>query len=175
MEGTLSAESGGLDQGTTFTFAIPLIEQESPSTPDMAPPLHSALRKPSFSELGAASRVGPPPPSPQPSSASSDSPDSPCPPLRVLVAEDDPLCAAVMRKILERLRVAGTIVGDGLAAVNAHKTGALLCLLLLCATLTVLLRHSRSAISNRAARSAQCVRSRAHLRRSLTLWRPQCL
>ena len=112
MDGTLSAESGGLNRGTTFTFAIPRLEPAtpppSPDTPLAPPP-----------ERGAAP-AQPLPPSP-PSSGS----DSPRSPLRVLVAEDDPLCAAVMRKILERLRVAGTIVGDGVAAVDAYTNGAL--------------------------------------------------
>ena len=112
MDGTLSAESGGRNRGTTFTFSIPLVVPESPpSSPDtpLAPP----------PELGAAKRPGLLPPSP-PARGS----DSPPQPLRVLVAEDDPLCAAVMRKILERLNVAGTIVGDGAAAVSAYSDGA---------------------------------------------------
>jgi hypothetical protein len=56
----------------------------------------------------------PPPPSPSPSP----------PNVSVLVAEDDALCQAVMRKILGRLGVRFTIVGNGAAAVAAYKEGA---------------------------------------------------
>jgi|LakMenEpi03Aug12_release.lakeMendotaPanAssembly.Ray.scaffolds.fasta_scaffold1778883_1 hypothetical protein len=109
MDGTLSAESEGLHRGTTFTFAIPLIEQASPpSSPDSPLVLNASRARPT------------PTPSPPPSSAS----ETPSKPLRVLVAEDDLLCAAVLRKMLERLSVTGTIVGDGVAAVSAYTNGA---------------------------------------------------
>jgi CheY-like chemotaxis protein len=42
----------------------------------------------------------------------------------ILVAEDDALSQAVMRKVLARLGLRCTLVGDGAAAVEAYRTGA---------------------------------------------------
>jgi CheY-like chemotaxis protein len=48
--------------------------------------------------------------------------------LRVMVAEDDRLCASLMHKILLRLQVDGTVVGDGAAAVAMYEQhGAAAC------------------------------------------------
>jgi hypothetical protein len=46
----------------------------------------------------------------------------------ILVAEDDPLSQAVMRKVLSRLGLRHTLVGDGAAAVEAYRRGAQLLL-----------------------------------------------
>jgi hypothetical protein len=42
----------------------------------------------------------------------------------ILVAEDDALSQAVMRKVLSRLGLRFTLVGDGAAAVEAYRRGA---------------------------------------------------
>jgi hypothetical protein len=116
MGGTLTAASDGRNRGTTISFAIPLLQQEdappgsSAAATEHAPRLSSAVPAVENSAAGA--------------SLARDS-AAPRVPLRVLVAEDDPLCAAVMRKMLERIGgIAGTIVGDGVAAVAAYERGA---------------------------------------------------
>jgi hypothetical protein len=43
---------------------------------------------------------------------------------KILVAEDDALSQAVMRKVLGRLNLRFTMVGDGAAAVEAYRHGA---------------------------------------------------
>ena len=62
-----------------------------------------------------------PPPESSPAAATLGSRDS----VSVLVAEDDPLSQTVMRKVLSRLGLRFTLVGDGAAAVEAYKQGAL--------------------------------------------------
>jgi hypothetical protein len=126
MGGTLTAASDGRNRGTTISFAIPLLQQEgappgpSATATEHAPSLSSAAPTAENSVTGGASLALLQLPFPARDSA------APRVPLRVLVAEDDPLCAAVMRKMLERIGgIAGTmIVGDGVAAVAAYERGA---------------------------------------------------
>jgi CheY-like chemotaxis protein len=96
------------------------------------------------SEQGSASRRAAMPPAPAavgasfvppplqlaPTTAAALSSLGEMPPARVaniLVAEDDALSQAVMRKILTRLALRFTIVGNGVAAVEAYKQGACWC------------------------------------------------
>lgn len=101
MGGTLTAMSEGRNRGATFTCIVPLLRLP-PGT------AHDGDRV--LDEVVVAA------PSPR------HADDGPPRALRVLVAEDDKLCTALMRKILVRLRVAGTIVGDGAAAVAAYSS-----------------------------------------------------
>ena len=114
MGGTLTATSEGRDRGTTFTFAIPLLEQDAGAPGSLT----AAQRTPSLKRDTASCGHSASAPEPDAQAASAAAT------VRVLVAEDDALCTAVMRKVLERLHVAGTIVGDGEAAVEAYKNGA---------------------------------------------------
>ncbi len=96
--------------------AIDVFAPRADSDDGLSPPLTPSSPR----AVAAASFVPPPllltPPPPSP---------SPSPPnVSVLVAEDDALCQAVMRKILGRLGVRFTIVGNGAAAVAAYKEGA---------------------------------------------------
>ncbi len=113
LGGDLTATSEGLGKGCTLTFTVPLCvatgEQlaEGPATEDMPaeppplplPPLPASLPPAEPPEAGGVS---------------------------VLVAEDDKLSQAVMRKVMSRLGLRLTLVGDGAAAVEAYKRGALL-------------------------------------------------
>jgi len=114
MGGTLTAMSEGRNRGATFTCIVPLLR---------LPPGTAHDGDCVLDEVVVAA------PSPR------QADDGPPRALRVLVAEDDKLCAALMRKILVRLRVAGTIVGDGAAAVAAYSShqGALPSLSFCCA------------------------------------------
>jgi hypothetical protein len=131
MGGTLTAASGGRNCGATISFAIPLLQQES-APPGSSSAAAAMLQAPHVSAAAAApaaredSAAGASQALQRPTAARDDDDNAPRAPLRVLVAEDDALCAAVMRKMLERLGgIAGTIVGDGVAAVAAYECGAL--------------------------------------------------
>jgi hypothetical protein len=124
MGGDLTAASEGLGRGCVLTFTVPLLEPpgddaqlpcRSPPAAELAPP---ETRPPSPS-------LPLPPPSPALSSASP--PASPAQAgggANILVAEDDALSQAVMRKLLARLGLRFTLVGDGAAAVDAYTHGA---------------------------------------------------
>jgi CheY-like chemotaxis protein len=151
MGGALTATSAGRDMGTTFTFTIPLLEDTSeagvaagaaarylsaddigadanvtaasagadanggsaaslhaPLEEQQAPPAHAQQPAPSVmitTTGGGAAAAG----------------GGQQRPLRVMVAEDDRLCASLMHKILARLQVDGTVVGDGAAAVAMYQ------------------------------------------------------
>ena len=102
MGGTLTVTSEGRDRGSCFTFTIPLHERSVRSSV----PRSSVEASMPDTRCSAVPNGGARPP-----------------PLRVLVAEDDGLCAALMRKILVRLQVDGTLVSDGAAAVAAYQQG----------------------------------------------------
>jgi two-component system sensor histidine kinase EvgS len=104
----------------------------------------SADGVPAFAAPLAALRPPPllPPPSPTASPAPPVTPPSVLPSpnaAHILVAEDDPLSQAVMRKVLSRLGLRHTLVGDGAAAVEAYRRGAQL---LLCACIAPPLTRS---------------------------------
>jgi hypothetical protein len=88
---------------------------------------------PAFAAPLAAFRPPPllPPPSPTASPTPPITPTSSLPSpsaAHILVAEDDALSQAVMRKVLSRLGLRLTLVGDGAAAVEAYRRGAQLLL-----------------------------------------------
>ena len=142
MGGTLTVTSEGRDRGSCFTFTIPLHERSVRSSVPRSS-LEAGVMDTPYSAVpngGAAEAAAALPCSALASPASSSSPSSSSaspseevhangsrPPLRVLVAEDDGLCAALMRKILVRLQVDGTLVSDGAAAVAAYQQGARPC------------------------------------------------
>ena len=109
LGGDLAASSDGLGKGCTLTFTVPLVvpAEAVPAEPPR-PPL-----PPPVSPL--------PPPGSSPAAATLGSSNA----VRVLVAEDDPLSQTVMRKVLSRLGLRFTLVGDGAAAVEAYTQGAL--------------------------------------------------
>jgi hypothetical protein len=168
MGGTLSASSGGRNRGATISFTIPLLQQEcAASSSSASPPQHRASRISAAAVAAAAALAGAP-----------GAATPPRGPMRVLVAEDDPLCAAVMRKMLERLGgVAATIVGDGVAAVAAYERGASLCtarcacrrcvdgcarsLAKMQRALFCIRRRSGAAVPPHPSGRAQCVAARA--------------
>ena len=139
MGGDLTATSEGLGRGTVMTFSIPLCV---PAPGDAAAAAEgeawSGEITPQRAEAhGAAASAPPSPPSPlqmsspPPSPSSSLSPPpSPSPPgaapgaANVLVAEDDALSQAVMRKLLRALRLRFAVVSNGAEAVEAFKQGA---------------------------------------------------
>ena len=109
LGGDLTASSDGLGKGCTLTFTVPLIEPAEavpaePPPPPLSPPLASS----------------PPSPDSSPAAATAGGGEG----VSVLVAEDDPLSQAVMRKVLSRLGLRCTLVGDGSAAVEAYTRGA---------------------------------------------------
>ena len=135
MGGDLTAHSEGLGLGTTLTFVIPL--RTPPPESDAA----GASALPPCELVAVAGVASSPPPSPG-AALSPYTPPPLAPPqlpglsppqspsrglLNILVAEDDLLSQTVMRKVLGRLQLQHTIVGDGAAAVEAFKKGALLC------------------------------------------------
>ena len=142
MGGTLTVTSEGRDRGSCFTFTIPLhersvrssvprssVEASMPDTLCSAVPNGGAAG--SAAALPCAALAPPTLLASSPPSSLSSSPSEVVhengarpPLLRVLVAEDDGLCAALMRKILVRLQVDGTLVSDGAAAVAAYQQGA---------------------------------------------------
>ena len=115
MRGVLTVRSEGRDRGSTFTCTIPLRVPEVPSDAAANGELQSVVVAPSATAASGSAQLTPLA-SPAAASGSLRAP-------RVLVAEDDSLCAALMQKILARLQVAGTIVSDGAAAVSAYKRG----------------------------------------------------
>ena len=140
MGGDLTATSEGLGRGTVMTFSIPLCvpapddaaaaaEGEAASSGEITPQraeAHGAASAPPSppSQLQMSS----PPPSP---SSSLSPPPSPSPPgaapgaANVLVADDDALSQAVMRKLLKALRLRFAVVSNGAEAVEAFKQGTL--------------------------------------------------
>jgi hypothetical protein len=137
MGGELTAASEGRGMGTTLTFIVPLSVPppgDGAAADDDAPsalpavveaPLDASSRAAEAAEVIApppittARPASPPPLPPLPpastASSSSSSADN------ILVAEDDPLSQVVMRKVLQRLQLRFTIVGNGAAAVEAYK------------------------------------------------------
>jgi hypothetical protein len=117
------------------------------------PPLQTEEERDNSRSLGSPAEVleppashlphaPPPPPPPSPaSSAAASPPGSPsllpmavarsgatttaAADVSILVAEDDALSQAVMRKVLSRLGLRCTLVGDGAAAVEAYRTGVM--------------------------------------------------
>jgi hypothetical protein len=133
LERTISSSAAASDGRGSAVLHPPRWQPTAISIPhsgggDDSPP--PPLTLPSPRAVGSDSFVLPPLVLSPPPSPSSPSPTN----VNVLVAEDDALCQAVMRKILGRLGVRFTLVGNGAAAVAAYKEGA-------CATLATL-QHS---------------------------------
>jgi CheY-like chemotaxis protein len=138
MGGELTAASEGLGKGATMTFSIPL-RTPALDVEHAVPPAVSAAMEHEYVAAGALppAEVEPLPPlDAQPAcSRSSPSPSPPSSPsalllplqlrhANVLVAEDDLLSQAVMRKVLQRLGLRFTLVENGAAAVEAYRNGA---------------------------------------------------
>ena len=109
LGGDLTASSPGLGMGSTLTFTVPLT-MPADAVPEEPPPLPPPplLLPPLL-----------PPPDASPAAAAGCGVG-----ISVLVAEDDPLSQTVMRKVLSRLGLRFTLVGDGAAAVEAYTQGA---------------------------------------------------
>ena len=103
MGGELSASSGGLGSGATFTFTIPLLPQEH-AQGDASAAAATSLSDASVSSRGSDSLSADCAPADACRAAAATPPpllpgdDADAQPMRVLVAEDDPLCAALMHK-----------------------------------------------------------------------------
>jgi hypothetical protein len=153
LGGDLTAASEGLGKGCIFTFTVPLCEPPpaDAATAALLPPL---LLLPPHTEEDVRSASGslpaealdlsqtrlplehPPPPLSSPALLSSSTPPPASPTMSstdaeaaagvvsILVAEDDALSQTVMRKVLSRLGLRYTLVGDGAAAVEAYMQGA---------------------------------------------------
>lgn len=119
LGGDLTATSEGLGKGCTLTFTVPLC------VPTGEPQLAGG---PAAEDMPAE-----PPPLPLPSLPAAVPPAEPphlspeAGGVSVLVAEDDKLSQAVMRKVMSRLGLRLTLVGDGAAAVEAYTRGAFAC------------------------------------------------
>jgi hypothetical protein len=141
MGGALTASSEGRDRGTTFTFTIPLRlpaaaeEQDGDSAADDVAMIHAPPPLLQTSSSTVALAFAAVTSAPTISVAATPPPQPVTPPnggmvqdslrgLRVMVAEDDKLCASLMQKVLARLQVAGTVVSDGVEAVALYKQGA---------------------------------------------------
>jgi CheY-like chemotaxis protein len=135
MGGELTAASDGLGKGATMTFSIPL-RTPALDVEHAVPPAVSAAMEHEYVAAGALPPAEVellPPLDAQPASSRS-SPSPPCSPsallppqlrqANVLVAEDDLLSQAVMRKVLQRLGLRFTLVENGAAAVEAYRNGA---------------------------------------------------
>lgn len=120
MGATLSARSGGAGAGARFTLTLPLaLALPSPrsSLRDLSP-----VRQPLVADTAALSLEGAsgeaPSPQVQPAAQVQPLRRSDGSPLRVLLAEDNVLCAAVVLRLLSRAGAAVTLVLDGAQAVQ---------------------------------------------------------
>ena len=111
--------------GTTLTFTIPLLTPPPGSEITTGASMAGAAAAPPWAAALPDVSEAVPPASPVPPSPSS-APQSPVQEggLHVLVAEDDALSQAVMRKVLGRMGLRHTIVANGATAVEAYRAGA---------------------------------------------------
>jgi hypothetical protein len=175
LGGDLTAASEGLGAGCSLTFTVPLCvpppgDAAAAALPALLPVPHQngkLLGSPPAEALELPETQSPP--SPASSASPPASVSSAAGAANILVAEDDLLSQAVMRKVLSRLGLRFTLVGDGAAAVEAYAQGAVPGVRCGCANtaLTDWLHHnSRRRLLRRGADGpSQCVQMPAPAKR----------